>query len=148
MNYRKAETKDIPQLIDLRKKQLIDEGLTPTNNIDIELKEYLLSSLSDGSLISWITEDDGIIIATSGVCFYQLPPTYSNPTGKIAYITNMYTKNEYRCKGIASKLLELVIDEAKNQNYKIVRLHASSQGKSIYKKFGFKDSDGYMAMNL
>jgi len=148
VNYRKAETKDIPQLIDLRKKQLIDEGLTPTNNIDIELKEYLLSSLSDGSLISWITEDDGIIIATSGVCFYQLPPTYSNPTGKIAYITNMYTKNEYRCKGIASKLLELVIDEAKNQNYKIVRLHASSQGKSIYKKFGFKDSDGYMAMNL
>lgn len=148
MNYRKAEVKDVPQLIELRKKQLVDEGLSPTNNIDIELKQYFLASLMNGSLISWVAEDNGIIIATSGVCFYQIPPTYSNPTGQIAHITNMYTKEEYRCKGIASALLKFVIDEAKNLNYKMIKLHASNLGKSIYEKVGFTDSDGYMAMKL
>lgn len=148
MNYRKAVDKDISQLVDLRKKQLIDEGLVPINNIDIELHQYFKLSLIEGSLISWIAEENEIIIATSGICFYQLPPSYSNPSGKSAYITNMYTKKEYRGKGIASDLLKLVIDEAKNQGYKIVRLHASKQGKPIYKKFGFTDLEDFMVMNL
>jgi ribosomal protein S18 acetylase RimI-like enzyme len=148
MNYRKAEEKDISQLIELRKIQLIDEGLTPINNIDMELRKYFKSSLNDGSLISWIAEENDKIIATSGICYYQLPPSYSNPTGKNAYVTNMYTKNEYRRKGIALKLLKLVVEEARVRGDKIVRLHASKQGKSIYERFGFKDSEGYMAMIL
>jgi GNAT superfamily N-acetyltransferase len=148
MNYRKAGAKDISQLVDLRKKQLIDEGSAPINNIDIELQKYFELSLKDGSIISWIAEEYGIIVATSGICFYQLPPTYSNPTGKSAYVTNMYTQNEYRGKGIASDLLNLVIDEAKKQCYKVARLHASIQGKSIYERFGFVDSEGYMVMKL
>lgn len=60
----------------------------------------------------------------------------------------MFTLNEYRCKGIASDLLKLVVEEARKQGYKVVRLHSSKQGKSIYERFGFKDSEGYMAMIL
>lgn len=148
MNYRKGEEKDISQLVDLRKKQLFDEGLVSINNIDIELQKYFDISLKNGSLILWIAEENEIIIATSGICFYQLPPSYSNPTGKNAYVTNMFTLNEYRCKGIASDLLKLVVEEARKQGYKVVRLHSSKQGKSIYERFGFKDSEGYMAMIL
>jgi ribosomal protein S18 acetylase RimI-like enzyme len=148
MKYNRAEAKDIPQLIELRKKQLNDEGLTSTNNIDIELHNYFEVSLRDGSFISWIAVEGDTIVATSGICFYQLPPTYSNPTGRIAYVTNMYTRNEYRGKGIASDLLKLVVSEAKEQGYKFVRLHASKQGASVYKRFGFVDSDGYMIIKL
>lgn len=74
MNYRKGEEKDISQLVDLRKKQLFDEGLVSINNIDIELQKYFDISLKNGSLILWIAEENEIIIATSGICFYQLPP--------------------------------------------------------------------------
>ena len=91
---------------------------------------------------------DSEIIATSGVCFYVLPPNFSNPTGETAYITNMYTKPEHRRKGIAADLLTMVIDEAKSRGYKVIRLHASEYGKSIYKKAGFIDSDGYMALRF
>lgn len=132
----------------MRKKQLFDEGLVSINNIDIELQKYFDISLKNGSLILWIAEENETIIATSGICFYQLPPSYSNPTGKNAYLTNMFTINEYRCKGIASDLLKLVVEEARKQGYKVVRLHSSKQGKSIYERFGFKDSEGYMAMIL
>ncbi|MHC1683169.1 MAG: GNAT family N-acetyltransferase [Clostridiaceae bacterium] len=148
MNYRKANLEDIPQLVELRKIQLIDEGLRPINNIDNELYKYFQESLEDGSLISWILEVEDKIIATSGICFYQYPPSYANPTGKIAYVTNMYTKKEFRGKGIASWLLKLIINEAKERNYNLVRLHASVHGKPVYKTFGFTDLEGFMQMQL
>ena len=86
------------------------------------------------------------IIATSGLCFYKLPPTFSNPSGQIGYVTNMYTLNEYRRRGISSKLLEKIIEEAKSLNYKILRLHSSKDGKNIYKKYGFIDHEDFMQL--
>ena len=150
MQKRKAALEDIPALIKLRKKQLIDEGFQPAPLVDIDqqLTDYFTSSISDGSFVAWVMEVDGEIIATSGVCFYTLPPNFSNPSGGVAYITNMYTKDEYRRKGIATELLEMVIDEAKSRSYSVVRLHASAMGKSVYSKAGFTDSEGYMSLRL
>ena len=150
MDYRKANTNDIQHLVRYRKQQLIDEGLPPNANLNIykELSDYFMQSISDGSLISWLAEDNGEIIATSGICFYQLPPTFSNPTGRVAYVTNMYTLPKYRKQGIASHLLKLIVDEAISLEYKLIRLHASSDGKSIYSKMGFVDTDGFMALRF
>ncbi|MDR2532667.1 MAG: GNAT family N-acetyltransferase [Oscillospiraceae bacterium] len=148
IEYRKANISDIQYLVQYRKQQLIDEGEVFDNEIDNELFDYFTSSISDNSLISWLAVDGEKIIATSGICFYQLPPTSRNPSGKNAYITNMYTLPEYRKQGIGTQLLQLVIDEAKAQNYKVIRLHASADGKSIYSKAGFCDTDGFMALRF
>jgi len=148
MNFRKADKNDIPYLVQYRKQQLIDEGESFEADIDNELSAYFILSISDDSLISWLAIDVEKIVATSGICFYQLPPTYSNPTGRIAYVTNMYTLPKYHKQGIASHLLKLVVDEAIKLEYKLVRLHASVDGKSIYSKMGFIDTDGFMAMKL
>ena len=97
MKKRKANLNDVHTLVELRKKQLIDEGLPPdadlATDIDRQLTDYFTSSIADESFISWVMEDGGGIIATSGLCFYSLPPSYSNPSGEVAYVTNMYTKD-------------------------------------------------------
>jgi len=150
MQMRPADMDDIPTLVALRKQQLIDEdgGLQPIAEIDRHLAEYFASAMADGSLVVWVTEVDSEIIATGAVCFYALPPTFLNPTGRVAYITSMYTKNEYRCRGIATELLGMAICEAKARGCRVLRLHASENGRSIYQKAGFIDSDGYMAMKI
>ena len=150
MLKRKATLDDIPALIRLRKKQLIDEGLPPAPvfDIDRQLTDYFMSALSDSSFVAWVMDVDGEIIATGGVCFYTLPPNFSNPTGGVAYITNMYTGDEYRNKGIASELLEMVLGEAKSRGYMVARLHASAMGRSVYANAGFTDSEGYMSLRL
>jgi ribosomal protein S18 acetylase RimI-like enzyme len=148
VELRKADINDVQRLVELRKQQLIDEEISPIHNIDIELYNYFLSALSDKTFISWVAVVNNIIIATSGICFYQLPPTYTNPSGRIAYVTNIFTAIEYRRQGIASQLLHKVIDEAITLGYSIIKLHASSDGKALYKKFGFTDSDGYMTLRL
>jgi ribosomal protein S18 acetylase RimI-like enzyme len=60
----------------------------------------------------------------------------------------MFTKNEFRRKGIATKLFEKIIEEIKMLNYKVIRLHTSVHGKELYKKFGFVDSEGFMHLGL
>ena len=42
MNFRKAELKDVPQLVEMRKKQLIDEGARAEINIDNELEKFFI----------------------------------------------------------------------------------------------------------
>jgi ribosomal protein S18 acetylase RimI-like enzyme len=150
MNKRKANVNDIPTLVELRKKQLIDEGekLSADSGYNQQLTDYFTSSISDETFISWVIEDGGEIVATSGLCFYSLPPSFSNPSGRNAYITNMYTKPEYRRRGIAAELLDMVIAEAKERDYTVARLHTSEYGRSIYQKAGFKYSEDYMAMRL
>jgi GNAT superfamily N-acetyltransferase len=148
MEFRRANINDINELIKLRRKQLLDEGGIEEKNIDMELKEYFSKNIVEDTFISWIAIEDNEIIATSGLCFYQLPPNYSNPSGKVAYITNMYTEKKFRRKGIASKLLEKIINEARLLNYKIIRLHASLDGKNLYLKYGFTDSEGFMHLKI
>ena len=149
IEFRKADSRDITVLIELRKQQLADEGLpAAAQPIDGALRDYFARSLADGSFISWVALESDRIIATSGICFYQLPPNYSNPSGRVAYVTNMFTAKPHRRKGIATILLEKTINEARLRGYAVVRLHASSDGEGLYTKFGFAPSEGYMALRL
>lgn len=148
MDYRKANISDVSQLVELRKRQLMDEGCYSTYDIDDELEQYFSSGIGNETLIVWVAEEHDRIIGTCGVCFFQYPPSYSNTTGKVAYVTNVYTQDQYRKQGIATKLLEYIMKEIKTRKYKIVRLHASAQGKKLYEKIGFIDAEGFMIKKL
>ena len=64
-------------------------------------------------------------------------PTYHNPSGRKAYIMNMYTAPEYRRQGIAYKTLDLLVKEAKEKGFLQIALEATDMGRSLYKKYGF-----------
>lgn len=148
LKYRKANLDDLYKLIDLRKKQLVDEGIEPNIDIDTELNDFFINKLSDGSLIQWLVEDNEEIIACGAVIFYEFPPTYTNKSGKKAYITNMYTKENYRGQGIATNLLTKLVDETKNAGITKIWLGASKLGRPVYKKFGFKETDEWLDLNF
>ena len=148
MHYRIATKQDIPLMIRLRKKQLIDEGIKPEIEIDKQLQQYFEEKLSDGSLVEWLLEEDETIVATAAIAFLELPPTYTNQSGIRGYITNMYTAPEYRGTGIASEMLKKLMDEARKRSVNKIFLCASKYGKPVYEKYGFTESDGWMEMTL
>ncbi len=148
MDYRSAAERDIPALCEIRKRQLLDEGIEPAENIDEELHRYFAQKLSDGSLVELLAEDGGRIVATAAVAFMAFPPPYTNPSGVKGYITNMYTDPAYRGRGIASTLLRMLTDEAKKRGVTHLWLKASVHGKPVYERFGFKGSERYMELDL
>ncbi|MEC0226255.1 GNAT family N-acetyltransferase [Paenibacillus alba] len=148
MYYRKANMNDINQLVHLRKKQLVDEGIEPNQDIDSELNSFFHNKMSDGSLIEWIVEDNEETIATGAIIFYDFPPSFTNKSGKMGYITNMYTKENYRGQRIATTLLTKLVDEARIAGVSKIWLGASTLGRPVYKKFGFIEADYWMELNL
>lgn len=148
MDFRYATTDDIPTLVKFRNKLLIDEGLEPNVNIDQDVEQYFKKRFNDSSLIQLVVEDEGEIIATGGVVIYELPPSFTNKTGKKAYIANMYTKDEYRGRGIAKTILTKLLDEVRTLGITKCFLLASDMGKPLYKKFGFKETEAYMELDL
>jgi GNAT superfamily N-acetyltransferase len=148
MNYRLSIKEDIPLLIELRKRQLIDEGQNPDVNMDQELVKFFNNHFADNTLVEWVAEEDGKIVGTAAILFFEFPPAFTNPSGIKGYITNMYTVPEYRGQGLASELLKKVLDEARSRNVKNILLAASDMGKPVYKKVGFEEAGDWMKMNI
>lgn len=145
---RRLEKKDIPEFVEMRKLQLLEEGAVPTTDLTQSLTDYFLTSLQDGSFVSWIALVDGKMIATSGMSFSRRPPYYGNPSGYVGTLSCMHTLSAYRRKGIATKLLDHVIDEARQRQCGKVTITASAMGKLLYKSYGFKQKDNYLDYDL
>jgi len=152
MTYRKAILADAPALAHMRALFLADAGDLATQaqqaEIELILLDYFTSALADDSFAAWIACDGERIVATSGLTFSLVPPSYSNQSGKVAYIMNMFTLREYRRKGIAMKLFERIVEEAKLRGYSKITLHATDMGRPLYEKFGFCDSKGDMVYHV
>lgn len=114
--------------------------------IEKESYEYYLESLKEGSHIGYLVFDGDKFVGTGGVSFYKVMPTYDNPTGLKAYVMNMYTKPEYRRKGIALKTLDLVVQDAKSRGSTFISLEASEMGKLLYSKYGFVKMEDEMIL--
>lgn len=152
IKYRKANMRDINELIRLRVDFIQEiqcvESESEINNLKESLLEYFNNEMSNDSFVAWLAEESNRIVATSGLCFYTLPPSYKNISGNVAYIMNMYTEPSFRNKGIASVLFQKTVEEAINRGYKKLCLHATDMGKPIYTKFGFKETANEMVINL
>lgn len=148
MNYRVATKQDIPVMCRIRKQQLIDEGIAPNTDIDEELSRFFEEKVTDGSLVEWLLEENGKVIATAAILFIEFPPTFTNATGVKGYITNMYTSPDYRGKGIATGMLHKLMDEAKHRSVHNILLHASILGRPVYEQFGFVGTGDWMELTL
>ena len=148
MIYRMAAIDEIDTLAELRKQQLVDEGISTNKDIDAELHNFFTNKMNDGSLVEWVAEENGTIIATAAIVFYEFPPTYTNKSGIKVYITNMYTAPAYRGRGIATSLLDKLIAEAKARNVEKLWLGASKMGRPVYLKYGFEETNTFLELNI
>jgi GNAT superfamily N-acetyltransferase len=151
INYFRATAENIEELSSLRCEFLNEINSLDENAITelyLNCKEYFINAFNEGSFVAWLAELNGEIIATSGICFYKVPPNKSCPNGRVAYIQNMYTKAEHRKNGIAKKLFSKMIEEAKNNGCKKILLNATDMGKPLYQKFGFEDTKGDMELTI
>lgn len=147
MQWKKATIEDVQTLVQLRKVQLCDEGQTPTD-IDEELTRYFTEQLQSAHFVQYVVEDDGTAIASGGIQFLQLPPSYVNKGGMRGYIMNIYTARDYRGQGIAKKMLDTLVSEAQARNVTRLLLYASHMGKPIYEKYGFIAQDAWMEYTI
>ena len=141
---RRASPNDAPVIVDYRIRMfqsLLDDSFDYDHIKKFEL-EYLTEEIRSDRFVAWIGEtDEGEPVACSAVSFFQLPPKPWNLEGNYAFISSMYTEPAYRRKGLGGRLLQVALDYACDQGIRDIRLHASESGRSLYKAFGFIDTN-------
>lgn len=139
--YKKASAEAIDLLTETRIKVLKAANQLPDHTdmeeVEKQSRRYYQRALGDGSHTAYLVFDGDRVVGTGGVSFFQVMPTYHNPTGRKAYIMNMYTDPEYRRKGIGYRTLDLLVAEAKNRGITAVSLEATAMGRPLYEKYGF-----------
>ena len=139
--YRKAEREDIPLLVEIRLKLLRSANGLPEAEPLAELREkiedYYKNYLRNEEHIAILAFEGNHCVGTGAICFYKVLPTCHNPSGRKAYIINMYTEPEFRRQGIATKILDMLVQESLQQGVDYITLEATGEGRKVYEKYGF-----------
>ena len=148
--YKKAAIEDIEELVRtgiivLRAANKLSDDVD-MSNVGQESCAYYKRALATGEHIAYLVYDNEKFIGAGGVSFYQVMPTYHNPSGKKAYIMNMYTAPEYRRQGIAFHTLDLLVRDAKEQGVSQIALEATDMGRPLYEKYGFVKMEDEMEL--
>lgn len=150
LSYKKATLEDIDVLTETRievlraANKLSDDA--DMTEVEKQSYNYYQRAICDGSHIAYLVFDGSRFIGAGGVSFFQVMPTYHNPSGYKAYIMNMYTNPEYRRQGIAYKTLDMLIREAKSLGITAISLEATDLGRPLYEKYGFVKSNNEMEL--
>lgn len=148
IKYRKLKEKDLDIFIEMRINQLREEGAKEDADLRPALSDYYMRHMKDGTFVSWIAEDEGKIIGTSGMSFVEKPPYFGCPSGKMGLLSSMFTNPAYRRKGIAKELLHRVVEEARNYGCGTVQITASDMGVKLYTAYGFVHNGNFMQYKL
>lgn len=148
--YKKATIADIDELVRTRINVLRTANKL-SNDVDMSLVEkesyeYYKRALETSEHIAYLVYDNGAFVDAGGVSFYQVMPTYHNPTGKKAYIMNMYTAPAYRRQGIAFYTLDLLVKDIRKQVVSQITLEATEMGRPLYEKYGFVKMEDEMEL--
>ena len=152
LEIRRAALCDVETLVQLRlemRRERETAPLTvPEEEFALLLRKYFTSALKEGTFVSFIAWDGEGAAACSGLSVMALPPSYGDLSGKKGYITNMYTRTEYRGQGIARRLLDELKRYALEVGCSTLELNASDAGYPVYKKYGFSDVSNEMKLKI
>lgn len=143
MEYIIAEKKYIQQLVDIRLKYLQEDighiSEKENDRMREQLPLYFEKHLGK-DLFPFIALEDNHIIASAFLLITEKPASPHFINGKTGTVLNVYTNADYRRRGIALCLMQMVIDLAKQEHLDYIELKATQDGYPLYQKCGFTDA--------
>ena len=147
INIRIATTDDIEAMMSSRMEMLKVVNDLPADYVHSEemvreSRDYFLH----GDHMTVLALDGDAVIGCASMSFIRIMPTFAHPTGKRAHLMNVYTRSEYRRRGIARQMVGLLIDEAWKAGATEISLDATASGRPLYESMGFTDSTECMVL--
>ena len=111
---------------------------------------HLKEGLADGRLFGVVVDaPEGSGLACSGLAeLSRRIPSPTNPSGLTAYLSSFSTDPRWRRRGMARRVLQLMLDRLQQDGVKRIELHATADGLPLYRSFGFLDRQGGREMRL
>ncbi len=152
--FKKLTEEYLDRIIEMRISQMTEEytsvGKKVPEDVDLKkaLRDFYVKNLAAGTYVSWLAFDGDRIVGTSGMSFAEKPPYFSCPSGKLGILSSMYTDPDYRRMGIATGLLDRVVNEAREYGCGTIYITASDMGVKLYTAYGFVHNGNFMQYNF
>ena len=138
----------IEVLIDMRIKQLREEGAAEDAELAPALRDFYTRHFADNSFRAWVAIHNGNVVGTCGMSLVEKPPYFSCPTGMLGLLSSVYTEPNFRRHGIARQLVESAIRFAKLCKCGAIHITTSDAGVKLYTAMGFTQNGNFMQMKL
>ncbi|HEY7778661.1 MAG TPA: GNAT family N-acetyltransferase [Ktedonobacterales bacterium] len=152
ISYRLATLDDLGTLAELRWE--LDVGLhgVPDAPSDARalfattIQSDLRAGMDRGTVLVWLAEMDGHAVGCAQLTWWPVPKA-RHPDRKRGYVTGVYTRPEYRRRGVARQLIELLSAYARDHAITRLLLSPSPEAVPLYRSLGFVPSHG-LELNL
>ena len=151
IQYKIATSEDIAGLMAIRLEMLREVNfLSKDYPFSEDFYSYSRDYFLNGQHTTVLAFDGKINepIGCATLCYLEMMPTFSHPTGKRAHLMNVYTAPDYRGQGMARRMVEMLIEEARRRGVTEISLDATASGRPLYRKLGFQDSEECMVLVL
>ena len=138
---RAAALADLPDLVRQRRQMFLAMGEADDERLaaaDAAYARWFRREHRRGHLYAMVAHLPRHGIVAGGVVWLQeRQPRPGFPGGRLPYLMSMFTDPVARGRGIATALVLHAVRWCRRQGYASLSLHASPQGKPIYRRLGF-----------
>ena len=152
MEIRIAKKDDFEELANMKWEHLREDDVDYNEN-NLEgcnrnefVKKFVQFLNNDTSYKIFVAVEDNVIVSSMFLCLIPKLPKPIQNSKYIGYLTNVYTKKEYRNKGIGTMLLEYIKNYAKKEESELLFVFPSDNSIKWYERNGFnKENEIYQA---
>lgn len=149
MEIIKASKQQIDLLMKIRLEMLKEvNNLSDDYKYDENFIFNVRKNFLEGNQTDVLCLENGDVVGCATLCYISVMPTFDHPTGNRAHLMNVYVKKEFRRQGLAKKMIDVLITEAKDKGVTEISLDATKKGMPLYESAGFGYNNSAMNLNL
>jgi len=149
LRYIKTTKADMELLMQARLEMLREvNGLSDKYVYDETLVAESRKYFENGNQTTVLALENETVVGCASLAYIWIMPTFDHQTGLRAHLMNVYTKSEFRRKGISKRMVEMLIDEAKEKGVTEISLDATEIGRPLYEALGFENNSAGMVLEL
>ncbi len=147
--YKIATREDMDLMMRSRLEMLkVVNDLDASYEFSEEIIENSRTYFEEGDHTTVLALDGERVIGCATLSYIHMMPTFSHITGKRGHLMNVYTMKEWQRRGIAKKMVFMLIEDAKRRGATEISLDATEEGRPLYANLGFTDSTECMVLEL
>ena len=122
----------------LREVFALSDG-ADTAELERSNRTYLESEIASGRHVGCLVSLDGEVIGCGSACLQREMPSPDNPSGRCAYLMNIYTRPAFRHRGAGRATVCWLVDRSREHGASKIYLESSKAGRRLYEEMGFVD---------
>lgn len=107
-------------------------------------RDYYSRHIPDGSHVAFVAFIGGEEAGCGAFCITEELPSPDNPSGRCAYLMNVYVRTRFRLHGVGHRIVGRLVSEAKAMGCGKIYLETTAEARTMYQGIGFRELTGIM----